>query len=33
MTIAEAYAIKITAGLMTIDQVPERFRADVEALL
>ena len=33
MTIAEAYAIKIKAGQMTIDQVPERFRTDVEALL
>lgn len=33
MTIAEAYAIKIKAGQMTIDQVPEQFRTDVEALL
>jgi len=33
MTIAEAYAIKIKTGLMTINQVPERFRAEVEALL
>ena len=33
MTIIEAYVIRIKAGLMTIDQVPERFRTDVEALL
>ena len=33
MTIAEAYVIKIKAGQMTIDQVPVRFRAEVEALL
>ena len=33
MTIIEAYVIKIKAGLMTINQVPERFRAEVEALL
>ena len=33
MTIIEAYVVKIKAGLMTINQVPERFRADVEALL
>lgn len=33
MTIIEAYAIKIKAGQMTIDQVPARFRAEVEALL
>ena len=33
MTIIEAYVIRIKAGLMTIDQVPERFRAEVEALL
>ena len=33
MTIAEAYAIKIKAGQMTIDQVPMRFRSEVESLL
>ena len=33
MTIIEAYVIRIKAGLMTINQVPERFRAEVEALL
>ena len=33
MTIIEAYVIRIKAGLMTIAQVPERFRAEVEALL
>ena len=33
MTIIEAYAIKIKTGLMTINQVPERFRAEVEALI
>ena len=33
MTIIEAYVIKIKAGLITINQVPERFRAEVEALL
>lgn len=33
MTIIEAYVIKIKAGLMTINQVPARFRAEVEALL
>ena len=33
MTIIEAYVVKIKAGQMTIDQVPVRFRADVEALL
>lgn len=33
MTIIEAYVVKIKAGLMTINQVPERFRAEVEALL
>lgn len=33
MTIIGAYVIKIKAGLMTINQVPERFRAEVEALL
>lgn len=33
MTIIEAYVIRIKAGLMTIDQVPVRFRAEVEELL
>jgi len=33
MTIVEAYVIKIKAGQMTIEQVPARFRAEVEALL
>ena len=33
MTIIEAYVVKIKAGQMTIAQVPERFRAEVEALL
>ena len=33
MTIIEAYVIRIKAGLMTIEQVPVRFRAEVEALL
>lgn len=33
MTIIEAYVMKIKAGQMTIDQVPARFRAEVEALL
>ena len=33
MTIIEAYVIRIKAGLMTIDQVPVRFRAEVESLL
>ena len=33
MTIIEAYVIKIKAGLMTIDQVPMRFRSEVESLL
>ena len=33
MTIIEAYVIRIKAGLMTLDQVPIRFRAEVEALL
>ena len=33
MTIVEAYVIKIKAGQMTIEQVPTRFRAEVEALL
>lgn len=33
MTIIEAYVIRIKAGLITINQVPERFRAEVEALL
>ena len=33
MTIIEAYAVKIKAGQMTIEQVPIRFRAEVEALL
>ena len=33
MTIIEAYVVKIKAGLMTLGQVPERFRAEVEALL
>ena len=33
MTIIEAYVVKIKAGLMTIEQVPERFRAEVESLL
>ena len=33
MTIIEAYAVKIRAGQMTIEQVPFRFRAEVEALL
>ena len=33
MTIVEAYVIKIKAGQMTLDQVPARFRAEVEALL
>lgn len=33
MTIIEAYVVKIKTGQMTIDQVPIRFRADVEALL
>lgn len=33
MTIIEAYVIRIKAGLMTINQVPERFRAEVEAAL
>ena len=33
MTIIEAYVVKIKAGQMTIDQVPIRFRAEVEALL
>ena len=33
MTIVEAYVIKIKEGQMTLDQVPTRFRAEVEALL
>ena len=33
MTIIEAYVIRIKAGLMTIDQVPMRFRSEVESLL
>ena len=33
MTIIEAYVVKIKAGQMTLGQVPERFRAEVEALL
>ena len=33
MTIIEAYVVKIKAGQMTLDQVPARFRAEVEALL
>lgn len=33
MTIIEAYAIMIKSGKRTIDQVPERYRTDVEALL
>ena len=33
MTIIEAYVIKIKAGQMTIDQVPMRFRSEVESLL
>ena len=33
MTIIEAYVVKIKAGQMTIEQVPIRFRAEVEALL
>ena len=33
MTIIEAYVIRIKAGLMTIAQVPERFKPEVEALL
>ena len=33
MTIVEAYVVKIKAGQMTLDQVPARFRAEVEALL
>lgn len=33
MSIVEAYVIKIKAGQMTIDQVPARFRDEVEALL
>ena len=33
MTIIEAYVIRIKAGQMTIEQVPIRFRAEVEALL
>lgn len=30
---AKVYARKIRDGQMTIDQVPERWRAEVEALL
>jgi len=33
MTIIEAYVMKIKAGQMTIDQVPERYRTEVEAAL
>jgi len=33
MTIIEAYVIMIKSGKRTIDQVPERYRAEVEALL
>lgn len=33
MTIIEAYVVKIKAGQMTLDKVPARFRAEVEALL
>ena len=30
---AKVYYRKIKSGLMTIDEVPERWRAEVEALL
>lgn len=33
MTIIESYVIRIKAGLMTINQVPARFQAEVEAAL
>lgn len=33
MTIVEAYAIMIRTGKRTIDQVPTKYRAEVEALL
>ena len=33
MTIIDAYVIMIQAGKRTLEQVPERYRAEVESLL
>ena len=33
MTIIEAYVIMIRTGKRTLEQVPERYRAEVKALL
>ena len=33
MTIIEAYVIMIRTGKRTLDQVPERYKAEVEASL
>lgn len=33
MTIIEAYVIMIKTGKRTIDQVPDRYKVEVEALL